>query len=177
VESASQGNGSSPVSSDIVELEVNGEHRLLTVQARETLAEVLRYRLKLTGTKLGCNRAECGTCTVIIDGETALACSVLALEATGRRIETIEGISEGSATKLHPLQESFINEDALQCGYCIPGMIMSCKNLLDHNPSPTANDVKRAVEGNYCRCGAYPNIISATLKAASMMRELKRVVP
>lgn len=151
---------------------VNGQIHSLKVEARETLAEVLRFKLKLTGTKLGCNRAECGTCTVIMDGATVFSCSILAVEAAGRNIETVEGLAKGSI--LHPVQESFIEEDALQCGYCIPGMIMSCKNLLDHNVDPTSEDVRLATEGNYCRCGAYPNIIAATLSAARKVRQRRK---
>jgi len=152
-----------------IELFVNGKAERLTVDARETLAEALRFKLHLTGTKLGCNRAECGTCTIIMDGSTVFACSVLAIDAAGRRVETIEGLARG--LMLHPLQESFIEEDALQCGYCIPGMIMSCKNLLDKNLDPSPEDVRQATAGNYCRCGAYPNIIAATVSAARKLRK------
>jgi xanthine dehydrogenase YagT iron-sulfur-binding subunit len=152
-----------------ITLNVNRESHEMKVDARETLAEVLRFRLKLTGTKLGCNRAECGTCTVIMDGDTVFSCTVLAVEANGRTIETVEGISDGPV--LHPVQEAFIEHDALQCGYCIPGMIMSCKHLLDENLAPTAADVRQATQGNYCRCGAYPNIITATIKAAEKLRK------
>ena len=151
-----------------IELNVNGKTEHLTVDARETLAEALRFKLKMTGTKLGCNRAECGTCTLVMNGKTVFSCSVLAVEARGNRIETIEGLARGAL--LHPVQECFIEEDALQCGYCIPGMVMSCKNLLDHNLKPNEADVKQATAGNYCRCGTYPNIIRATIKAAERIR-------
>lgn len=160
-----------PKRTQTITLNVNRQSIEMGIDARETLAEVLRYRLKLTGTKLGCNRAECGTCTVIMDGETVFSCSILAVQADGRTIETIEGISDGPM--LHPVQQAFIDNDALQCGYCIPGMIMSCKNLLDQNPSPSAADVRRATQGNYCRCGAYPNIIAATISAAKTLRDMK----
>jgi xanthine dehydrogenase YagT iron-sulfur-binding subunit len=152
-----------------ITLNVNRQDHRMEVDARETLAEALRFRLKLTGTKLGCNRAECGTCTVIMDGETVFSCSILAIEADGRAIETIEGIADGPM--LHPVQQAFIECDALQCGYCIPGMIMSCKHLLDTNTDPSPEDVRQATQGNYCRCGAYPNIIAATMSAAKKMRD------
>jgi carbon-monoxide dehydrogenase small subunit/xanthine dehydrogenase YagT iron-sulfur-binding subunit len=157
-----------PKKTQKIQLNVNGKTESVVVDARETLAEALRFKLKMTGTKLGCNRAECGTCTVIVDGKTVFSCSVLAVEASGSSIESIEGLAQGAL--LHPVQECFIEEDALQCGYCIPGMVMSCKNLLDHNLKPTEADVKQATAGNYCRCGAYPNIIRATIKAAEKIR-------
>lgn len=155
-----------------ITLNVNGQARRIEVNARETLAEALRFKLKLIGTKLGCNRAECGTCTVIMDGQTVYSCTVLAVEADRRKIETIEGLQDGPT--LHPIQRAFIEADALQCGYCIPGMLMSCKNLLDQNSNPSAEDIRRATQGNYCRCGAYPNIIAATLSAAKELREERR---
>lgn len=137
------------------------------IDSRKTLAEFLREDLDLTGTKVGCNRGECGCCTVLLDGTPALSCTVLAVEAAGRDVLTIEGISAGE--KLHPLQEAFIEHDALQCGYCTPGMILSVKALLDRKPDPTDQDVREAIDGNLCRCGSYPNIIHATLDAAKRM--------
>lgn len=158
-----------PMSKKYVTLTVNGERVEREIDSRVTLAEFLREELDLTGTKVGCNRAECGSCTVILDGTSVLSCTVLAVEVSGREVLTIEGISEKG--KLHPLQEAFIEHDALQCGYCTPGMIMSVKALLDRIPHPTENDVRRATDGNLCRCGCYPNIIKATLAAAQRMAQ------
>ncbi|OGP89695.1 MAG: hypothetical protein A2156_00610 [Deltaproteobacteria bacterium RBG_16_48_10] len=150
-----------------VELIVNGKRVQGDIDSRMTLAEFLREELGLMGTKVGCNRGECGSCTVILDGNPVYSCSVLAVEATGREVLTIEGLTpEG---KLDPLQEAFIEHDALQCGYCTPGMIMSVKALLDRKPHPTEGEIKRATDGNLCRCGAYPNIIKATLAASEKL--------
>jgi xanthine dehydrogenase YagT iron-sulfur-binding subunit len=146
---------------DIV-LNVNGIDRKLRVDSRVTLAEALREHFGLTGTKLGCNRAECGTCTVIADGRAVYSCTMLAVEAQGRKIETIEGLSSGS--ELHPLQKLFLDDDALQCGYCTPGIIMSLKALLDKQKKANQVDIRNAISGNYCRCGAYPNIERAVLE-------------
>jgi xanthine dehydrogenase YagT iron-sulfur-binding subunit len=150
-----------------VTLTVNGKRVEADLDCRRTLAEFLREDLDLTGTKIGCNRGECGCCTVILDGTPLLSCTVLAVEASGREVLTIEGLT--SDGKLHPLQEAFIEHDALQCGYCTPGMIMSIKALLDRNPQPTDQDVRNAIDGNFCRCGSYPNIIKAALAAAEKM--------
>lgn len=143
---------------------VNGQMLNLEVDCRLTLAELLREELNLTGTKVGCNRGECGSCTVLLDRRPVYSCSMLAVEASGRTVETIESLSRNGA--LHPLQKSFIDHDALQCGYCTPGMIMSAKALLDKNPRPTKHDVRKAIDGNICRCGAYLNIIDATVDAS-----------
>ncbi|HXA93945.1 MAG TPA: (2Fe-2S)-binding protein [Candidatus Dormibacteraeota bacterium] len=147
---------------------VNGRPCSVEVPARRTLAETLREDLGLTGTKVGCNRAECGSCTVVLDGRAVFSCSVLAVEAAGRRVETVEGLA--GATGLHPLQEAFIEHDAVQCGICIPGMLMSLKALLDASPSPSEDDIRQAVGGNLCRCGTYPNTVKAALAAASALR-------
>ena len=144
-----------------IELSVNGKKVEAEVESWITLAEFLREELQLTGTKVGCNRAECGSCTVILDGDPVYSCSVLAVEAAGTEILTVEGLENNA--RLHPLQEAFIEHDALQCGYCTPGMLMALKALLDKNPRPKKDDVRRAIDGNFCRCGSYPNIISATL--------------
>ena len=152
-----------------VALTVNGRPRALEVAARRTLAELLREDLQLTGTKIGCNRAECGSCTVVLDGRAVFSCSVLAVEAAGRRVETVEGLAGPAG--LHPLQEAFIEHDAVQCGICIPGMLMSLKALLDATTSPSEDDVRQAVGGNLCRCGTYPNTVKATLAAAAVLRE------
>jgi len=152
-----------------VSLTVNGRLHVLEVPARRTLAEALRDDLGLTGTKVGCNRAECGSCTVVLDGRAVFACTVLALETTGRTVETVEGLQ--GASGLHPLQAAFIEHDAVQCGICIPGMLMALKALLDATLTPTESDVREAVGGNLCRCGTYPNTVKATLAAARIMRE------
>lgn len=152
-----------------IALTVNGRKVEFDVDVRMTLAEFLREELGLIGTKVGCNRAECGSCTVILDGNAVYSCTVLAVEATGREVFTIEGLIEDG--KLHPLQEAFIEYDALQCGYCTPGMIMSLKALLDSNPHPTEEDIKNAIDGNACRCGCYPNIINATLASYKKMAQ------
>lgn len=141
---------------------------MLEIEPRWTLAEILREELGLTGTKLGCNRAECGVCTVLVDDLPVFSCTVLAVDAEGKKIETIESLA--GTEGLHPLQKAFIKHDALQCGFCTPGMLMSLKALLDSNPTPSQDDIKMAIAGNYCRCGAYPNIIQAALEAASTTR-------
>lgn len=147
-----------------IALWVNGKKVEATVESRITLAEFLREELRLTGTKIGCNRAECGSCTVILDGKPVYSCSMLAVEAAGTEILTIEGLENNDG--LHPLQKAFIEHDALQCGYCTPGMLMALKALLDKNPRPQEGDVRDAIDGNFCRCGSYPNIINATLDAS-----------
>jgi len=152
-----------------VSLVVNGQVHHVEVAARRTLAEALREDLGLTGTKVGCNRAECGSCTVLMDGRAVFACTVLAVEAGGASIETIEGLGDSAA--LHPIQAAFIEHDAVQCGICIPGMIMSVKALLDRTLRPSEDDVRQAVAGNLCRCGTYPNTVKATLAAARVLRE------
>jgi len=143
--------------------------REVEVAAHQTLAEVLREQLDLTGTKIGCNRAECGSCTVLLDGQPVYSCTLLAVEAVGRSITTIEGLEVDG--KLHPVQEAFIANDALQCGYCTSGMILCVKALLDVNHDPTEEDVKRAIAGNHCRCGSQPNVVEAALTAAKVMKE------
>jgi len=155
-----------------VRLTVNGRPFDKVVDARLTLAEFLREELGLTGTKVGCNRGECGSCTVILNGMPVYSCSVLAVEATGGEVLTIEGLAIGG--KLHPIQEAFIAHDGLQCGYCTPGMIMSVKALLDRNPRPDEAEIRSAIDGNFCRCGSYPNIINATLDAAKRLTNKER---
>jgi carbon-monoxide dehydrogenase small subunit len=150
-----------------ISIVVNGEKVEREINSHMTLAEFLREELDLTGTKVGCNRGECGSCTVIIDGNPVLSCTILAVEVMGSEVLTIEGLMDEG--KLHPLQEAFIEYDALQCGYCTPGMIISIKALLDKNPQPTEDDVRNAIDGNFCRCGSYPNIIKAALDASKKM--------
>lgn len=153
-----------PGSRRLIALTVNGKAVEGDIDCRMTLAEFIREELGLTGTKVGCNRGECGSCTVLVDGNPVYSCSLLAADAHGRDVLTIEGMADPD--RLHPLQEAFIEHDALQCGYCTPGMIMSMKALLDRNPYPTENEVRSAIDGNLCRCGSYPNIIKASLEAA-----------
>lgn len=144
-------------------LRVNGKWMNTSAEPRLTLAEVLRDKLHLTGTKIVCDRGACGACTVLVDGEAISACHMLALDARGHEIMTIEGVAaEGS---LHPIQKAFIEHDGLQCGFCTPGMIMSSKALLDRNGRPDADAVRAALSGNICRCGAYPKVLEAVLAA------------
>ena len=147
-----------------VTLRVNGKDHAVQVEPRRTLAGVLRDDLGLTGTKIGCDRGACSACTVWLDGVPVVACLTLVLDAAGREITTIEGLARGDA--LHPVQEAFIEHDAMQCGFCTPGMIMSCAALLGRIPSPTLEDVRAATSGNLCRCGTYPKVFEATLAAA-----------
>ena len=139
------------------EVEVEGPPSL-------TLLKLLREKLGLTGTKAGCERGECGACTVLIDGDPVNSCLVLLPQVEGRTVETIEGLEEGG--KLHPLQQAFIDESAVQCGYCIPGMVMAAKGLLDKNPKPGREEIKQAISGNLCRCTGYTKIIKAIEKVA-----------
>jgi aerobic-type carbon monoxide dehydrogenase small subunit (CoxS/CutS family) len=164
-----------PSAVKLVVLTVNGQDHLLDLPVTTTLAEALRDHLGFTGTKLGCNRAECGTCTVIVGGRPVFACTILAVECGGQRIETIEGLERGG--RLHPIQQAFVDHDAVQCGYCIPGMIMAVKALLDRTLSPTAGEAREAVAGNLCRCGTYPNTVKATLAAATVLRRGRRRRP
>jgi carbon-monoxide dehydrogenase small subunit len=138
---------------------VNDHEVTLHVQADELLVDVIRDRLGLIGTKVGCNEGECGACTVIMGGEAVLACLIPALRAQGQQITTIEGLSDGET--LHPLQQAFVEHGAVQCGYCIPGFIMSAKALLDRNQNPTSDEIKEAIAGNLCRCTGYVKIIEA----------------
>jgi aerobic-type carbon monoxide dehydrogenase small subunit (CoxS/CutS family) len=145
-------------------LKVNGTERKLRVEPRTTLAEALRDELGLTGTKVVCDRGSCSACTVHLDGMPVNACMTFALDVGRREVTTIEGLAKGET--LHPVQEAFIAHDALQCGFCTPGMVMSCAALLARNPKPTLEDVRDATSGNLCRCGTYPKVFAATLAAA-----------
>jgi xanthine dehydrogenase YagT iron-sulfur-binding subunit len=147
-----------------VMLRINGANQRLEIEPRTTLAEALRFDLGLTGTKVVCDRGSCSACTVWLDDTPVCSCMTLALDATGRNITTIEGLADNDV--LHPVQEAFIEFDATQCGFCTPGMVMSCAALLKRNPSPTLEDVKTATSGNLCRCGTYPKVFEATLAAA-----------
>jgi len=146
-------------------LSVNGRDVEVYVDPATTLIEVLRDRLGLTGTKIGCDRGACSACTVWLDGEVASSCMTFALDARHRAITTIEGL--GGDDGLHPVQQAFVDHDAMQCGFCTPGMVMSCAALVDRNASCTLDDVKAAISGHLCRCGTYPNVFKATLAAAA----------
>jgi carbon-monoxide dehydrogenase small subunit len=148
---------------------VNGQPRMLEVAAHHTLLDVLRDRLGLTGTKSCCVQGECGACTVLIDGRSVNACLVLAMEADGRAIVTIEGLAADD--RLDPVQEAFLDQGAVQCGFCIPGMIMSAKYLLTHTPHPTVDEIKDALAGNLCRCAGYSRIVAAVADAATRREE------
>lgn len=148
----------------VVETTLNGERIEFLCEPRQSLLEVLRDELGMTGSKEGCLTGDCGACTVIIDGRTACSCLMLGVEVQGHNIQTIEGLANG--VQLHPLQQKFLEEASLQCGICTPGMLMSAKALLDHNPNPTEADVRYALAGNLCRCTGYDKIVRAVLDAA-----------
>src|SRR5690349_10104631 len=150
-------------------LHVNGVVKKTEVEPRVTLLNALRNHLDLTGTKKICDRGSCGGCTVLVDGAPVNSCLMLALDAEGRKIETIEGLApEGG---LHPLQEAFCAHDALQCGFCTPGMVMACKALLDRTPDPNLDEIKEGISGNICRCGTYNRIFDAVKSAAPKVRK------
>ncbi len=148
----------------LIELRVNGEVQDVVVEPQVTLLEALRERLGLTGTKRGCDMGQCGTCTVLLDGQPVRSCLTLAVDAQGREITTIEGLARNG--ELHPLQRAFHEHGAIQCGFCTPGMILTARALLDENPTPTVGEVERAVSGNLCRCTGYVKIIEAITAAA-----------
>ncbi len=145
-------------------LEVNGKHYTLLVEPQTSLAELLRNQLKLTGTKIVCNHGECGACTVLLDNKAVYSCHLLALDAAGKSVTTIEGLLDGE--ELHPLQKAFVEHDGLQCGFCTPGQIMAAQALLLKNPHPSREEVLTGMSGNLCRCAAYPHIIESVLAAA-----------
>ncbi|HEX9798802.1 MAG TPA: (2Fe-2S)-binding protein [Thermoanaerobaculia bacterium] len=147
---------------------VNGEPRTVAFPTHHTLLEVLREELGLTGTKHGCELGECGTCTVLVDGRPVLSCLVLAAEMEGREIETVEGLQEGN--RLHPLQETFADLGAAQCGYCTPGILMAAKALVAGNPRPSRDEIRAALAGNLCRCTGYIKILEAVEGAAAKLR-------
>jgi len=147
-----------------INLTVNGETRSIAVDVNQTLLEVLREDLGLTGTKKGCNQGECGACTVLMDGKPVSSCLVLAVKADGKSVMTIEGVAKDGS--LHPIQETFNQKGAIQCGFCTPGMILTTKNLLDKNPNPSLGEIKEAISGNICRCTGYVQIIEAIASLA-----------
>ena len=155
---------SAEMNKTILRMKINGKAVEVAVKPTWTLLRVLREELRLTGTKKGCEQGDCGACTVIMDGKAVNACLVLALQAESKEIETIEGL--GAPDDLHPLQESFIENSAVQCGYCTSGMLMSGAALLDKNPKPNIDEIKRAISGNLCRCTGYIKIIDAIGKAS-----------
>jgi aerobic-type carbon monoxide dehydrogenase small subunit (CoxS/CutS family) len=152
-----------PVTSKRIGLTVNGAVHERDVEARRLLVHFIRDDLGLTGTHIGCDTGNCGACTVLLDGAAVKSCMLLAVQADGATVETVESLSpEG---ELHPLQQAFSDHHALQCGYCTPGMLMSAKHLLDHNAEPTENEIRRAIQGNICRCTGYVNIVEAIAAA------------
>ena len=153
----------------IIYLNVNSEQHEVIVRPRESLLDVLRNKLNLTGTKKGCNEGDCGACTVLMDGKSVNACLVLAVEAEGRKIMTVEGMADGP--NLHPLQEAFIKCGGFQCGFCTPGMLMSAKALIDENPDPTEEEIRKGISGNLCRCTGYAKIVESIKEAAQSMKE------
>jgi aerobic-type carbon monoxide dehydrogenase small subunit (CoxS/CutS family) len=152
----------------VKELHVNGATRPVEADPGRTLLSVLRDDLGLTGAKYGCGEGRCGSCTVFVDGRAVRSCSITVDDAAGKKLRTIEGLADGD--KLHPLQQAFLDADALQCGYCTPGMVLSALALLERQPEPTREDIVVAMNGNVCRCGAYPRIIDAIERAAKAMK-------
>lgn len=152
-----------------INLVVNGSPRKVMAEPRWTLVYVLREVLGLTGTKIGCERGECGACTVLIDGKPRYSCMTLAVEAEGHEITTIEGLMDGE--KLGPVQQAFADEDAFQCGFCTPGQIVAVEGLLRSNPNPNMDEIRTGVSGNLCRCGAYKTIFGAAAKASELRRQ------
>jgi carbon-monoxide dehydrogenase small subunit len=153
------------VAKQVIELIVNGDRYEVAVDPWRTLAEVLREDLNLTGTKIGCNQGDCGSCTVLIEGRSVSSCLTLAMEAHKREVTTIEGLAP-SPQEMHPLQQAFIDKGAVQCGYCTGGMILSAKHLLDHNPEPDEDQIRKGLSGNLCRCTGYAKIVDAIASAA-----------
>lgn len=150
-----------------IALNINGKATNVTVEPRWTLLDTLRNKLDLTGAKRVCDRGTCGACTVLMNGKTVYACSVLAIDAQGAKIETVENLTAGS--KPHPIVPAFVNHDAQQCGYCTPGFVMASKGLLDRNPKPSYDQVKTALGGNLCRCGTYVGVRQAVLEASKAL--------
>ncbi len=169
-EAAAEGAAPQAVGPDAtpVMLRVNGATRTVAIEPRATLADVLRGPLGLTGTKIGCDRGSCSACTVLLDGAPVASCTILAIDVGDRAITTIEGLARGGA--LHPVQAAFIAHDAQQCGYCTPGLALSCAALLERVPHPTEADIKAAISGHLCRCGTYQHVVEAVLAAADARR-------
>ncbi len=161
-----------PPASDVpvrrITVTVNGEPRTVDVEPRLLLANLLRQGFKLTGTHVGCDTTNCGACTVLFDGRPIKSCTMLAVQADGHQVQTVEGLA--TASELHPIQEGFKEEHGLQCGFCTPGMMMAAKALLEENPNPTEDEIRWALSGNLCRCTGYQNIVKSVLWAAEKMR-------
>jgi len=155
----------------MITLNINKKDYTFDLKGHETLLEVLRGHLSLTGTKTGCEETECGTCTVLVNGKAVLSCITLACDVQGDQITSIEGLADGE--KLHPVQQAFLDQGAVQCGFCIPGMIMSSKALLDKNPDPSQEEIEYALDGNLCRCAGYPKIFDAIRAAGNEMKKEK----
>ena len=152
-----------------VTLHINGKEQTVQLEPRTTLADALRVHMGLTGTKVVCDRGSCSGCTVLLDNMPVNSCMTLAIDAIGRKVTTIEGLSSVAHPEdMHPVQAAFVKHDAMQCGFCTPGMVMTCSALLKKNPNPTEDDVRHATAGNLCRCGTYPRIFAATLEAAGV---------
>lgn len=151
-----------------IALNVNGLQRTVEIEPQATLAEVLRGPLNLTGTKIGCDRGACSACTVWVDRVPIASCMMLAADVGERKVVTIEGLARGD--ELHPVQSAFIEHDAVQCGFCTPGLVMSCAALVENNHNPSLEDVKAAISGHLCRCGTYPHVFAATLDAAEALK-------
>ena len=165
------GQSSSPGAVErLLTLSINGQTRRVDVMKQETLAMTLRYKLGLTGTKLGCDRAECGACTVLIDDVPHYACSVLTHSVRGRRIATIEGMAEPDGS-LHPMQQGVLDEQGFQCAFCLPGFVMAATGFLKTNPNPTREELAHGVSGNLCRCQDYDKILTALMRGAEYMRQ------
>jgi len=152
-----------------ISVSVNGEQRVAEVDARLLLVHFLRETLNLTGTHIGCDTSNCGACTVLLDGQAVKSCTVLAVQVDGANVETVEGLEQNG--QLHPLQEGFLNEHGLQCGFCTPGMLMTAKALVEANPAPSEQEIRRGISGNLCRCTGYVNIVKAIQYGAAKMRE------
>jgi aerobic-type carbon monoxide dehydrogenase small subunit (CoxS/CutS family) len=154
----------------LITLNVNGQDRRIDVMPQDTLAMVLRYKLGLTGTKLGCDRAECGACTVLVDDVPRYSCSVLAHTVRGRKITTIEGLADPTSGKLHPVQQGVIDEQGFQCAFCMPGFVMATVGYLKTNPNPTRQELAHGISGNLCRCQDYDKILTAMMRGAENAR-------
>jgi xanthine dehydrogenase YagT iron-sulfur-binding subunit len=165
---AAPASGASNTPKTTIQFTVNGQKRILEVEDRWTLVEVLRDHLQLTGTKIGCDRGECGACTVLVNGKAVYSCSQLAAWMDGKTIQTIEGLAKGD--KLDPLQQAFIEHDAPQCGYCTSGQLMAAKALLNANPKPTREEVRAGMTGNLCRCSNYNHYVEAVMAAAGTLK-------
>jgi len=152
----------------LIEITVNGDPRTVEAEPETPLLEVLRNDLGLTGSKYGCGESECGACTVIVDGSATRSCQLPLSEVAGRSVTTIEGLAKGG--RLHPLQQAFLDEDAMQCGYCVAGMIVNACALLQKNPNPTEREIRDHMRGNVCRCCIYPRMVTAIQRAAATMR-------